>query len=171
MKDQSTRKRFELYGFSKEHLRSAYHENCDYSKYCDEELQKKIEGDVRAWLDDNGAESSQLQIDLKPGSKWLLFNRSEVAMKTASNNWEVYHVAQSLFWPRLISSKPKLLIQHPGELVKMRNEIRSFNYDQEEVHFSRVSEALINGGPRECSGEPKQEDVTDGGTVQTEKTV
>lgn len=142
--ESSITKMFELYGFSKEdHLRAAYHENCDYSQYCDEDLKKKIETDVQNWLDNNNAESPQLQMNLKPGDKWLLFERSEVAMKTASNNWMIYHVANSSFWPRLISSKPKLLVQHPGELITIKNEVRSFNYGEAERHMSQISEGLL----------------------------
>lgn len=148
--DNSTMPRFEYYGFSKEvHLRSAYHENCDHSQYCDEELKKKIETDVQDWLNNNGAESTQLRLDLIPGDKWLLFQRSEIAIKTASNNWEIYHIARSGFWPHLISSKPKLHIQHPGELVRLKNEVRSFNYGEGESKDSQLSEHLIKNKDHE----------------------
>lgn len=140
MSDNTTIKRYE-HNFSKDHLVKAYHKNCDESLRCTPELVEKIENDVTTWLNDQGVESSLLELSLKPEGH-ILFRRAELALKTAANNWTIYHIAQSGKWPRLISSKPKLTVQHPPELVTLKNEIRCLTYGEVERKQSIFAQVL-----------------------------
>jgi hypothetical protein len=104
-------------------------------------------------LDNNGIESSVLDFSLFPAktknkkpknNSRIFFYRSEIAFKTCGNNWSIIHIAQSAFWPRLISSKPKLIIQaFGGDYMCLKNEVRSCNYSKVEDEMCRFAEAVF----------------------------
>ena len=130
--DKTTMIRFE-YAFDKDsEIREAYHEETDITLRLNEKLKKQVEDMVMDWLDGYGVEQDRLQIDFKNDQgefvDFLLFMRYEVAVRTCSNNWEIHHLAQSGLWPRIISSKPKLLIQKScGDFMVFKNGIESID--------------------------------------------
>jgi hypothetical protein len=146
--DRTTRRRFEVI-FDKEHyLREAYYENCDYTRRVTPELLHRVEQQVQKWLDNKGVEAQMLEITLtgaaEKDSLNLTFTRCEVALKTCLNNWNIIHLAHSSFWPRILSSKPKLTIQHSGgEYLRMNNEIRPINYGVEEREQAEFAAHLL----------------------------
>jgi hypothetical protein len=70
----------------------------------------------------------------------LVFEKSEISFRICDNNWIIYHIAYDAFWPNLISSRPKLMIQKDPANVKMMNEILSCNFSDKES--SMCSEAI-----------------------------
>jgi hypothetical protein len=132
--DKTTLPRFE-YAFDKEReIREGYHSVCDSTLEMSEDLKKQVETMVTDWLDGHGVEAFQLEIKYKNAAGEFitpsLFQRSEIALKTACNNWEIYHIAKSGDWPRILSSKPKLLIQRSsGDFIKLKNEIKSVDFE------------------------------------------
>ena len=153
--DITTKKRYE-YSFDREHeIREAYHKNCDCSLNMSKSLSKEIENSVQNWLDSSGIESPHFEITLTPKtqstkdsfscSQTLLFIRSEIALKTCSNNWEIFHIANSRLWPRIISSKPKLKIQLSDSvsLVHLRNEILSTSYNQDSSNECQRAQRIV----------------------------
>ena len=100
---------------------------------------RDIEQKIKNWLDSTGAESRTIQIDLHNEkneiTQTLEFERSEVALKTCRNNWEVFHIAHSDLWPRMICSKNKLIIQESNQYITLKNEIHSFGYSTDEIEI------------------------------------
>lgn len=132
--DRTTWARFSLQFNEKDYLRTAYVPSCDYTTQMSGRMQEDIEAQVRHWLDNAGLESRFISFSLegKKGvtfvSKDLVFWRAEIAYKTASNVWAIFHIAQSSFWPRLVSSKPKVNVQFSGSGIYLDNEIKACNY-------------------------------------------
>jgi hypothetical protein len=156
--DKTTSIRFE-YAFDKEaEIREGH--ACDITPRLTEKLIKDVESMVIDWLDGHGIEQCQLEITFKDSEgemgEWVLFQRYEVALKTCSNNWEIYHLAKSGHWPRILSSKPKILIQKSaGEFIRFKNEIESISPDTSD--FSR---RLLNppGNEKEIIKEESEEE-------------
>jgi hypothetical protein len=158
--DKTTLLRFG-YAFNEEsEIRGDCSDVCDITKQLTEKLMKETESMVIDWLDRHGVESNQIEITFKSlqGEEcdWILFQRYEVALKTCSNNWEIYHLAKSSHWPRILSSKSKLLIQKSaGKFIQFKNEIESVSHDT--AGFAR---RLLNlpGDEEEIIKEKSRED-------------
>ena len=163
MTDRTTRMRFARVFDEESDIRDAYHTNCDYTLRMRPKLVQSVERQVQEWLDNKGIEHPQIEISFTDAkgnrcNEWLLFQRSEIALKTCSNNWDIYHIAESNFWPRIISSRPKLTIQHSSKnMLHMKNEIRSTRYSVDEEKECTLAERLLHNQTKE-----KVEEKTEG---------
>ncbi|RTK95478.1 MAG: hypothetical protein EKK64_06555 [Neisseriaceae bacterium] len=101
--------------------------NIDYSKNMTDEMKIGLEADIATWL--KNYDSPMLEVNIKGISGPIVFFRSEINIKSALNVWEVWYIASSDVYPKLISYKKGYIgtNQYEDGLV-LNNEIRPVNY-------------------------------------------
>jgi hypothetical protein len=106
-----------------------------------------IEMQVKNWLDEKGAEEPSLEITnikQQPALTAIIFRRSEIAFKDCGNVWIIYHIARSNWWPRIISSRPKVEVKKDfDDYMTMKNEIRELSYSDAEERIVQEARKII----------------------------
>lgn len=109
----------------------------DFYKHLPCHLASSIEETVSQWINDKGKIfDTMLEINLTDAEgqwvKSLLFVRSEIHIKEASNTWSCWHIATCSEWPHIFSCLMNRTFgtnENCEDLI-MPNEIRSFNYSR-----------------------------------------
>lgn len=105
-------------------------------------LKTEIENGVIDWLNNKATSDLMVSLTDRNGeiSDTLTFTRALVNLKTALNEWDVYHIATCPRWPRILSSNIKNRITRNafcGEVLP--NEIKSSSYNQEFMRWTTGS--------------------------------
>jgi len=106
-------------------------------------LISQIEETILDWLksDDNDDSVKTLYLENENMETihipTLQFYKSEIYIKSCSNVWEVWRIANSPNWPRLISWKVKEIGVNDyyvlGDSFHIPNEVKTINYKKEEI--------------------------------------
>ena len=106
-----------------------------------------IEETVLDWLEKQNTPSIEFRWDWDTDFKHiktLCFHRSEINIKTASNVWEVWHIASCTDYPKIISYKKKTIgtNEMPNGFT-LPNEIRPMNYSPEYNDYPHANSSEV----------------------------
>ena len=99
-----------------------------YDTVLSRENVEQIERQVVEWLNNDDPSETQLYFETKRDR--FYFTKSTISLKSCINHWEIYNIADSANWSRLISSNVIAsvgdnLMRSSGGLNSLPNEIKS----------------------------------------------
>lgn len=108
---------------------------------------QSVEETVLDWLEKQNTPSIEFRWDWDTDFKHiktLCFSRSEINIKTASNVWEVWHIASCTDYPKIISYKKKTIgtNEMPNGFT-LPNEIRPMNYSPEYNDYPHANSSEV----------------------------